>query len=89
MRDKRFLLVSAAVWLVTVLGALAARSALIPAPVPFTELAGWLFLACTPGAIALIFIRGMASTSIAQVLYNAEHPVTPSPTPPDTRDARR
>jgi hypothetical protein len=89
MRDKRFLLSSAAVWLVTVLGALGARSALITAPVPFTELAGWLFLACTPGAIVLIIIRGMAAPSVAQVLYETEHPVTPSPASPDTRDTRR
>ena len=73
MSVKPFFISTFTGWPIVVLGALAARAAVVGAPISGTEYAGWLFLGCAPGAIALMIVRGLPPRSVAQVLYDTEH----------------
>jgi hypothetical protein len=72
--EKKFVLRIAVAWIVIAVAAVVARIVLLAAPVSTTEYAGWIFLAGGPLAIALIVARSAGSGTIAQVLYDAEHP---------------
>lgn len=63
-----------AAWIAIVLVALVARFALPAPPFSFNESLVWLFVGITPAAILVSVIRSAASTPIAQVLYDTEHP---------------
>jgi len=83
---NRLLSIAVAVWAILVLGTLAARVVLFHAPLNLEEVIGWLLIGCTPAVVALLVIRGKSAPSVAQVLYDVEHP-TAAPRPRDT-DAR-
>jgi len=73
---KKALIVSAFLWLVVMLVAVAGRMVLVASPVLPTEYMGWLLLACAPPFITLMMARGLAPQTIAHVLYETEHPGT-------------
>ena len=70
--SRQLFLSALAGWPVVVLAALSARAAFVSAEISGTEYAGWLFLSCGPGAIALTIVRGLPSPSMTQVLYDTE-----------------
>jgi hypothetical protein len=60
-------------WPLLVGSVLTVRTAAANPSVSLLELAGWGFLAGVPVAIALVLGGGRATTSVAHVLYEAEH----------------
>ena len=71
MSLTRFHLLSIGGWLCALIALLVARSWL-EAPISGVETAGWLVLAAAPIVLLLTVFRGSASSTIAQVLYDAE-----------------
>ncbi len=82
--DRRFLNATIMGWPLAVSSALAGRAAFVSPGLSPVELAGWVFLGCAPVAIALAVARGGATSSVAQVLYDAEHVDDHAPTVPVT-----
>lgn len=73
MSHLRLLSVAIAAWIAIVLLALIARLT-FPAAFSFNESLVWLFVGIAPAATLFSLMRSAPSTSIAQVLYDAEHP---------------
>lgn len=72
LRTRTFLNLTSA-WIALIVTALMTRVVLIDAPATWTEYTGWMFLAWAPVLIAIRLFRGLAPSSIAKVLYDAEH----------------
>jgi len=70
---SRFLSVSVSVWTLAVIASFGARLALVSAPMSLTEGLAWGFVAGAPAAIVVAVFRSPSSSTIAQVLYDAEH----------------
>jgi len=86
---NKLLTIAVAVWAILVLGTLGVRLALFNAPLNLQEILGWLLIGCTPAVVALLVLRGRSTPSVAQVLYDVEHPVAVVPPRPRENDAQR
>jgi hypothetical protein len=62
-------------WIVAIALAGGARLMLVDWPVSLFEGVAWCLLAGAPAGLALALFRDPSSSTIAQVLYEAEHPV--------------
>lgn len=70
--NTRLLTVSIAAWEAVVVASVFVRTTMLSNPFSATEVAAWLLLAAGPIIVATFIVRGAESSSIAQVLYNAE-----------------
>jgi len=59
--------------MVVVVALVGARAALVPTPITITEGLAWLIFAVGPPAVLRFLFQATPST-IAQVLYDTEHP---------------
>ncbi len=73
MSPTRIVVVSVTAWTVIVVAALSARALLVSLPFSPAESLIWLFLSVGPAAVFVSIYRGASSSTIAQVLYDAEH----------------
>jgi hypothetical protein len=69
--------------------AIAARVALFTGPPSLGEVLAWIFVASAPIAIFLVIFRSAASSTIAGVLYDADHTADAGRKAEALRDARR
>ena len=74
MRQKTLLVSAATLWVLLVLGFVVARATLSDAALSPMESAFWLLGIGGPLLIALVITRAGLPRTIAQVIYDAEHP---------------
>ena len=65
---------AAATWVLLLTAAIVARVTLVDATATMAEYAGWALFIAGPVFIALALVRGASSRTIAEVLYDTEHP---------------
>jgi hypothetical protein len=74
---KRILISCVVGWPIVVVMMLTARLALVDPGPSAAEFVGWVFVVAAPVLTGVIIARGRSSQSIAQVLYDVEHPRQP------------
>ena len=79
MSTKRIIISCVVGWPIIVISALASRLALVDPGPSAAEFLGWVFVVTAPVLTGLIVARGRSDQSIAQVLYDVEHPGEPGP----------
>ncbi len=91
MSTNRFLILALAGWSVAIAASFSARMVLIASALSPVEGVAWLVGTVGPMVLLASIVRGASSRTIAQVLYDTEHPVTiastsaPVETPRDPR----
>ena len=75
MSHSRNFSAAISIWTAIVLVTLAVRLTFVGLPVSFSETLVWLFVGVVPAAMFFSMMRDAASPTIAQVLYDVEHPV--------------
>jgi hypothetical protein len=75
---SRFRQAGIASWLIVVALSMLARVELTTLPISLIESVGWLMLACVPAIVVFSVFRG-ATKTMAQMLYDTDHPDNPAP----------